>query len=227
MKLSQETISVLKHFSNISPQMKIHQGNEQSIKNASVCLAYVTVDEAFPQDFIVYDLGEFISMISMFKDPELEFHEKYVIIKSGTQEIKYFNTEESFVKNSIAKDVLKNVPDFEVEFDLPKSTIESIMKGSGVLNSKLIEFTFDGKNVTGVVSANEESVTANTFKIKIGELQSDVTGKVAFNVENWKIPNNDYRVSLSSKGLCKLESKDGKSLFYIAINKKHSEFNLG
>ncbi len=226
MKLSQETISTLLNFSKISPQMKIHAGKVQSIKNNSVCLAYVTVEEDFPIDFCVYDLSEFISMLSLVKDAELQFNEKYVSIKSGTQEIKYYNTEESFVKNSDAKDVLKNVPEFEINFDLTKGNMESILRGVSVFKSNVITFEIEPLSVTSFVSSNEDSDTSNNLKILIDDKPQDggrdCLGQVSISVENWKIPPNDYTVFVSSKGLCKFESKDGKSTYYIAINKKRS-----
>jgi hypothetical protein len=50
--------------------------------------------ESFP-DFAIYDLNEFLGAMSLFEDPELEFQDKYVSIKQGNMNIKFFAADPS------------------------------------------------------------------------------------------------------------------------------------
>ena len=74
MKISEETIDVLKNFSTINQNLLIKQGNVlttmSSMKNI---MAKATVKEDFPQEVAIYDLNEFLSAISIFQKPEFDF----------------------------------------------------------------------------------------------------------------------------------------------------------
>ena len=91
IKLSKETMDILKNYSSINSNIFINSGNRIStispIKNI---LSEVEVSETFDVVFGIWDLPKFLGTISIFNDPELEFHEKYVLILNGNSTIKYY-----------------------------------------------------------------------------------------------------------------------------------------
>ena len=93
MKLSTETLSVLKNFSAINSNIVINAGNRlKTMAEAKNVMASATVAEEFPDSFGIYDLGEFLSVYGMFDDPDLSFDDdmKYVVISEGRRSVKYF-----------------------------------------------------------------------------------------------------------------------------------------
>ena len=81
MKLSNETVSVLKNFSTINQNLVIKSGSTITTMSAMKnIVAKADVKEDFPQDFAIYDLNEFLSVISLFTNPELEFKDDFVIV---------------------------------------------------------------------------------------------------------------------------------------------------
>ena len=81
MKLSNETVTVLKNFSTINQNLVIKMGSEISTMSAMKnIVAKAKVKEDFPQEFAIYDLNEFLSAISLFSKPELEFENDFVMI---------------------------------------------------------------------------------------------------------------------------------------------------
>ena len=93
MKLSNETVSVLKNFSTINQNLVIKGGNKIATMSAMKnIVAKAEVLEEFPQEFAIYDLNEFLSAISLFSKPELEFQEGFVMItEEGTSKsLKYW-----------------------------------------------------------------------------------------------------------------------------------------
>ncbi|BCU93848.1 MAG: hypothetical protein CM15mV3_1340 [Caudoviricetes sp.] len=59
--------------------------------NAENILAKFTGEEVFPSDFAIYDLSQFLSGISLFNDPQLEFTSSdFVSIRGGRQSAKYY-----------------------------------------------------------------------------------------------------------------------------------------
>ena len=59
MKISKETLDVLKNFSAINPNLVINEGNKLStIAEAKNIMASTTVSETFPKEIGIYDLNE-------------------------------------------------------------------------------------------------------------------------------------------------------------------------
>ena len=93
MKLSDNTKEVLKNFSEINPNLKITPGKEiKTISTMKNILATASVEEEFPQDIAIYDLSEFLGMMSLFNKPTFEFDDKSMTIsEEGTStKSKYF-----------------------------------------------------------------------------------------------------------------------------------------
>lgn len=83
MKLSNETLNVLKNFAGINSGIEFKTGNKLStISSTKTVLAKATLKDQFPQDFCIYDLNQFLSVHSLGKDTELDFDTNNVIFKS-------------------------------------------------------------------------------------------------------------------------------------------------
>ena len=79
MKISKETIEVLKNFSAINPNLVIKEGNNLStIADAKNIMASVVVKESFDSEVGIYDLNEFLSALNLIDDPDLNFGENSV-----------------------------------------------------------------------------------------------------------------------------------------------------
>ena len=81
MKISHETLLILKNFATINSGIFVKQGNVLStVSPQKNILADAIVTETFPQDFGIFDLNNFLSILSFYKeDTELEFDPKHVI----------------------------------------------------------------------------------------------------------------------------------------------------
>ena len=100
MKLSTETISVLKNFSTINANLMVKAGSSLSTMSAMKnIVAKAEVTEEFLSDFAIYDLNEFLSALSLFDKPDLEFGNDFVIItEEGTSKsLKYWFSDPSVV----------------------------------------------------------------------------------------------------------------------------------
>ena len=85
MKLSDTTLTILKNFASINQGIKITEGNTLStISPLKTLLSKATIADSFDKNFCIYDLNRFLSTLSLFKDPELQFSESAVVIKDGT-----------------------------------------------------------------------------------------------------------------------------------------------
>ena len=95
MKLSNQTISVLKNFASINQNLVIKEGNEFTTMSAMKnIVAKAEVEEIFPKEVAIYDLNEFLAALSLFTNPILDFDDGFVMITEensnrGTS-LKYF-----------------------------------------------------------------------------------------------------------------------------------------
>jgi len=90
--LTRETIEVLGNFVQINPSIIVCAGSEiRSISNLEHILAKYKCTEVFPTEFAIYDLSEFLNVVSLFENPVLEFDNgQYVTIRSGSKYSKYY-----------------------------------------------------------------------------------------------------------------------------------------
>ena len=114
MKLSRETLSILKNFATINDNLTIKPGNKLvTISAGKNIVADISVTETFETEFGIYDLSEFLGVLSLFENPELVFSPKFVTIKEGKNAIKYFAADTSIL--TIVPNI-KPFPTPDIEF---------------------------------------------------------------------------------------------------------------
>ena len=211
MKLSKETVALIKNFAGINSNLLIKSGAKVATISAQKnVMADTTVAESFPVDFGIYDLNEFLGAMSVFEDPDLEFTEKFVTIKQNGRAIKYF---------SAAPDVLvapsKSItfPDAEINFELTAEQLDMVRRAAGVLRSDDLSIIGDGSIITAVVG-DKKNATGNSFSEQVGT--TDKSFKVNLKVDNLKMLPGNYSVSISSKKISRFKSA-GNLVYYVAV----------
>lgn len=203
MKISNDTLAILKNFSTINSSLLIKSGNVlKTVSEQKTVMAKATVSETFPQEFPIYDLGQFLGAISLFGAPDLDFNEKYVVASEGKAKVRYRAAAEGLVVGAPEKDI---PVDAAVSFELSADDFQSVIKAASVLS--LPEIHISG--VDGVISfsaADSGDAGANNFSREVGE--TDRTFKQVIRVEYLKFLPRDFAVSIAAKGVVKFEAKD-------------------
>ena len=212
MKLSNETVSVLKNFSTINQNLVIKSGNKIATMSAMKnIVAKAEVLEEFPQTFAIYDLNEFLSAISLFSKPELEFENDFVMItEEGTSKsLKYWYSDPSVVTTP-TKDI--TMPECEVKFNLPSDTLSTIQKAAAVIGAPDMALESGSLKVT-----DKKNATAHNYALDLGvDSQSD-NYKFWFKVENLKLMQGSYDVQVSSKNISHFKNSAGNVEYFIAL----------
>ena len=212
MKLSKETVALLKNFAGINSNLLIKAGNKLStISGAKNVMSDATVAETFAADFGIYDLNEFLGAMSLFEDPDLDFSQKFVTITQGSDSIKYFAAEAS-VLSSPTKAI--NFPDSDVDFTLTSAMLDMIKKTSSVLGASDLSIVGDGSTLTAVVG-DKKNASGNSYNTPLGN--TDKNFKVNLKVENLKMLTGDYTVSISSKKISRFKAVNSDLVYYVAI----------
>jgi hypothetical protein len=222
MKLSNETLNVLKNFAGINSGIEFKQGNKIStISSTKTVLAKATLKDEFPQDFCIYDLNQFLSVHSLSKDTELDFDSQNVIFKAGRSKTKYRMTAKNMIVSPPDKEL--KLPSIDAEFKLTQDDLSQALKNASVLQSPNLAFESDGETVSVTVfNAKDDSAHTNTTIIHSdGQYRKF---KAVFLVENFKMIPDTYNVEVSSAGLSSFKNEAGDMQYFIAIESKDSKF---
>ena len=218
MKISSETINILKNFSGINANLVFKPGKElKTLSEAKTIMATASTLEDFPIEFGVYDLNEFLSLFSLMDQPNLDFSDKFLTMSDGSQKIKYFYSEIDILTQP-TKDI--NMPDCEVVLDISSDNLDKIRKAAAVLGHSELSFSSQGGEVVASVF-NEKDSTANTFDINLGTTSTE-TFNYVFSISNLKMLQGDYKVSISSKLISNWRNADNPLDYFIALEKSSS-----
>lgn len=225
MKLSQQTIEILNNFASINDFILIYKGNKQRIiSNSKSLFVEAIIDETFPQNVPIYSLGQFLAVLSLFKEPEISnFNEKTIEIneaddKQVKQNIVYRLCDEKLI-SAYTPPLEKNI-DFPSEsleqFVLESSVLGKFLKASSILGATHLQFLADGNKLyLKTLNAKDKNSSSSSVYIQ------DTTNEFSLNVnmDNLKlITSHDYEVKLSEK-LIKFESKKYNLKYIMPIDK--------
>jgi len=217
MKLSNETISVLKNFGAINQGIMFKPGKKlKTVSSHKNILAEVTIKEEIPADFGVYDLNNFLSVVSLHKDdPSFEFDEKHVVIvgNKGRSKIKYRFCEPTMIVTPPEKQFV--MPDAEISFTLSSEDFDWVLRAASVLSSPHVAIESDGKKVT-VVTLDLQNDSAHTDALEIADGNGNKF-KMIFKTENIsKVMPGTYEVAISSKGVSHFKNKNVPLQYFIS-----------
>jgi hypothetical protein len=216
MKLSNETREVLKNFSTINQNLLVKNGNVINTMSAMKnIVSKATIPDTFNTEFAIYDLNEFLSALSLFKDPTLDFTDKEVKLKEegGGSSLNYFFSDPSIVT---APKTEITMPSVDVEFTFTQDTFNQILKASAVLGVPDVVLKGTAGGAIDLTVTDRKNDTSNDFSITVGENSpSDFT--YFFKVENLKLLSGDYKVEVSSKGISHFTNVNKPIEYFIAL----------
>jgi len=220
MKLSAETQSVLKNFATINPNIVVREGSTiKTISEAKNILGSAKIAETFPQEFGIYDLPGFLSILSMFEEPDLEFSGESVLISGeDNQSSRYFFSDTSIL-TTVSKDV--TMPTADVSFSLSEAQLNQLRRASGALGlSEVVVKGEAGESHVDVVVTDTKNATSNTFDIRIDEVnRPDTEFSLVFNIANFKFVSGDMDVEISNKLLSQWTCPAENVQYWVALEK--------
>jgi hypothetical protein len=190
----------------------------KTISVAKNILAKATLDESISQEFGVYDLNEFLNVLSLVENPSLRFEDNCVVVSdsTGLRGNRYFFSDIDML-SAPSKDVI--MPEPEVKFTLDTDTLSRIKRAASVLGHDSISITPDGGSIKLTVVDNEDATSNSFFSLVEGEFQEGVDFNFVLNVNNLKVVNEDFDVGISSKLISNFKSKQSEIEYFIALEK--------
>jgi len=214
MKLSDNTLTILKNFAGINNSILVKEGNSlRTISVAKNILAEADIKEEFPRDFGIYDLNQFLNGLGLHQDPDLNFgEESYLTIREGKRRVKYFYADPNVIISPPDKNI--ELPSEDVHFQLESTSLEKLLKAAAVY--QLPDLCVVGEDgVVKIVVRDKKNDTSNSYAVDVGE--TDKTFIFNFKVENIKIIPGAYDVVVSQKLLSRFTNSKFNLTYYIAL----------
>ena len=239
--ISNETLSVFKALFNVDMTLKIsaddvvefedEDGNTvektilrvKSQNNTMMCK--VLINEVFPRDVNIYDIREFISVINIVNEPQLDLSKSNtitIVSKDGKQTLRYREAEEVLITSYVAKDV--PISNEDLKFNISSKLFDSVFTAAQTMKLEYLGFVGDGE--TAKISAfgkneGKESLT-NSFDVKIDDTEQTFNMFYKLDVNNLKVLSGEGDLSFvidGNKKVSKIETQTGKT-FWITMDSK-------
>ena len=223
VSISNDTLSVLRNFSSINPNVVLKPGQEvKTISEAKNILAVAEIAEDFPTEMGIYDLNEFLSVVNLVDKPQLNFGDNHVDIVGGNSKVKYFFSDSSILTTP-QKDI--TMPDCEVEVSFTDDTLSQIRKAASALGHSEMSITATDEGVNIKVFDSKDS-SANIYNIQLANDAGYTEGQFEFviDINNLKLLDGDYEVKISSKLISEWKNTTQAVRYYIALE-KNSNYN--
>jgi len=220
MQLSNETLAVLKNFSTINQGLQFKVGNKLStVSTGKTVLAEAILKDEFPVEFCVYDLNQFLSVYSLFKDKvDLDFDASNIIFKAGNRKVKYRMTAKEMIVTPPDKALV--LPSVDCAFTLSAEDYDWIMKSSSVLSSPHLCVQSEGDEIS-VMAFDAEDNSSHTNSIVVAPGNGNKY-KIVFKTENIKMIAGTYDVKISFKGFGHFKNTTADIQYWVAFESKNS-----
>ena len=215
MKISDNTISILRNFSDINANILFTPGKTlNTMSTMKNIMAKAEVEEDFEQEFGVYDLPEFLRALDSFQQPVIKFNgaaNLKIQDEKSTLSARY-----AFADKSTLVTPQKEIamPDKTVTFTLKQSDYESLKKL--YTNLSLPDIAIKGeKGKIKLVALDKKNSNSNESSITIGETDVEFTAYVK--AEHLKFIPGDYEVALSKAKIANFVNQKVKIQYWIAL----------
>ena len=205
MKISNQTLAILKNFASINNGIVVKKGNVLRVTDKKNILAVATVEEKFPVDFAIYDLNMFLNVVSAYKEPpEFEFHSANVDIALNTDRpVRYFYANP---KTIVTSDATIEMKDVGVSFKLLNDDLQDLLKMAHIMVRPEIVIYGNAETIS-ILATDTKDESPNEYAIHL-KTKTTKNFRFVFDTETIKVLPLDYEVTISPIGITKFSHGD-------------------
>jgi len=224
MKLSVETINILKNFSLINPSIAFKAGNSLSTMSPQKSvMARADLDDSFPSDGAIYDLSRFLGVISLFETPEYVFKNNVLEISGGGQSVSYTFADPSMITTPTKERI--EIPDPDLDIPISWSQMQAVLRAANIM--QLPEIAVSGGRDISLEAINSSDPTSDRYTQVLGLNETNHNFTFIFKADNMKVMSYDYNCKITQKGISQFTSRNdtGPRITYWIAVEQNSEFS--
>lgn len=204
MKFSQRTLQLLRNFSTIEESIMFRPGNLiATMSKGKSILAIAKIDTNIEKPFAISELGNFLSALSMFNEPELTQEDNWLTISEDSSKMNYVYSEPDCV--IVATDKAVNLPSIDVEFEMKADVLTRLTKALSIIDAPMIAIRGDKEKIY-LETIDPKNPTKSVYSVEVGE--TDKTFRMIIAATNIKLITGDYTVELCSRGFSHFKGVD-------------------
>ncbi len=216
MKITKEFVEVLRNCSIINSAILFKPGYIiSSCSKLKNIISYIKIDEKIPVEFAIHDINEFLNIISILDDATAEFTQNQIIVKSGRKSVKYTFSNPATIDASPYLQATFDDEDIAAQFKMPYSDFSNMLKACSVFRTNDVVISGDDNSVE-ICVGNVKNKTSNKFVTTFNTTRPCVSSfSKVFNIENFKILNRDYIVSIHVENCLEFRTEDDRVSYWI------------
>lgn len=221
MKLTKETLSVMKNFAAINPSLRLTPGNFIMTKSVNgVAYAEATIADEIDSELNIYDLPNFLSILGQLGEgSEINLSNGEIVIQNGRAKVNLPDAESSVIV--VPKQRLR-MPPADVEFDLKAEDLAEILKISRAVGADRIAITNRDDHIVIDAFAVEDGDNARTrYSLTVCPYEGTNNFSFVINLENVSVVIADYKINISSKGAAQFQGINTAYVFVLETSSKH------
>ena len=198
MKLSQETLTILRNYAAINKGVVFHPGNKLYTRKDSL-IADATITEEFEKEVGIFDLSQLLNIIGLFNDPVLDFGDDYLRIAEpdGSQETMYLYAAPGIVQGgTIPKKKLMEIPTEVIDFKLTEEQWNKLQKAITILSRTEIKIKSDGK-VIRMETANHKNDQGSSHSIVLAGDPHGLSCSMVYNRDDMALLKGSYEGTIT------------------------------
>lgn len=214
MKLSQETVAVLKNFSGINQNLLFQPGNViKTLTRSAELFGEATVTEEFPVAFAIYEMGRFLSVLQLFTDPDLEFGDTSVKISDGRTSVNYVYADQSLINGANYEKEFK-LPPIVATFDLRHDDLVKIQKAASVLGNPTVSISAASGKLS-ITSHDKKNASCDKYTLDLGPIDAD-DFTVELALDTLRFIPGDYSIEVPERLACRFTHKTQSVKYLVA-----------
>lgn len=222
MQLSENTLTFLKNFAGINPNIVLEPGSKlRTISESKSILAEAEIQEQIETEMGLYDLPEFLSVLGLFDTPELKHDGGTAPISitesNSKRAVKYFPSDRKVLTTPPDKSI--QMPSVDVTLEVTQTMLSDIRRAASTLEATDLTINGDATARTISIAVGDlANSTSNQFSMELAE-DADVEKdfKAVYKIDNILILPGDYTIELSAKRISKFTHKTLPITYWIAM----------
>lgn len=222
MHFSERSLTILKNFGTINPSIVVTPGRTlRTVQTQGVLIATADVDVEFDQTVGIYDLTRFLSLLSLYNNPEIELSDQYITIQEGRRQTRYITClPKMVVQPPSQQQIDAKLPPTLLSVDVAAADLQAVLKAASILSLPQIGLISDDEHVylRAVDLQQQSNQSTDTFATIVAK-SNGVHVKSVFNTDTFKLLPNDYTVDITT-GLSVFRAPDLTYYVMEAVTKQ-------
>lgn len=219
MKISKQTLAILKNFAQINNSIIIDEsfilktgtGGLGGSNRASI-LAVADIQEDF-KNICVYDLNKLLSSINMFNidEMDLSFNKSSIMLQQGHRRVTTPMSDINIIPFPIkyTSDVIKNPKiDYNATFNISNDSLRNIKNAANIFKAQEKHLKIVIENGNGTLKVTNFANSSSDMYTETFKVDKKANASIVIDLNDFTLIEGDYEVSICDSRLLKLFNKD-------------------